>query len=140
MAKVDKTMTAMVLEVLSNRDGKAYGFKVPMTDGIIQQFTLGNRAVGCPEQGMIVRIEFNIQPAGEGYEDRGDTYWCNSWVNTNGGTPTSEPNSYETQAQRIEQQEADYEPVPVEGTQAQPRHGGLRRTTLSLWLSVSRPW
>ncbi len=110
MAKVDKTMTAMVQEVLRNREGKAYGFKVAMNDGIIQKFTLGQRSEGCPSQGTVVRIQYNVSPGNEEYPD--PTYWCNAWTNTNGGSP------HEVQAERIEQQEADYE--PVERTQAQP--------------------
>ena len=101
MAK-DKTMTAVVLEVLSTREGKPYGFKVPMNDGTVQKFTLGLRADGCPKQGMIVRIEFNTQPGNEEYPD--ETYWCNEWTNTNGASLP--PDAYERKAQEIDAQEA----------------------------------
>ena len=100
MAKVDKTMTAMVQTV--RKDGT--GFMITETDGKDLWFRLGQRSEGCPDKGMVVRIDYNVSPGNEEYPN--DTYWANAWTETrNGGTPTSEPNPYDTQAQRIEQQE-----------------------------------
>lgn len=114
MAKVDKTMTAMVQTVRKDRTS----FMITETDGTEQWFRLGGTADGCPEKGMIVRIGYNVSPGNDEYPD--PTYWCNSWTNTNGSTPTSEPNPYEAKAQEIEQAES------AQGAAAAPS-GNIRR-------------
>lgn len=100
MARVDKTMTAMVQTVRKD----CTGFMITETDGKDLWFRLGQRSEGCPDKGMVVRIDYNVSPGNEEYPN--DTYWANAWTETrNGGTPTSEPNPYEAKAQEIEQQE-----------------------------------
>ena len=107
----DKTLTAMVQEVLTSREGRVYGFKVVMGDGTSQKFTLGNRVESCPPQGTSIRISYNVTPGNDEYPD--PTWWCNTWEDTNsaasGTTPTSEPNPYEAQGRRIDAKLDAYE-------------------------------
>ncbi len=98
MAKQDQTMTAMVQRVRD--DGT--GFMINMNDNSEQWFKLGQSAVGCPIRGDTVRITYNVSSPKRGYEQYGDTYWCNSWTNTIGATPTSQP--YEQKAQELERE------------------------------------
>lgn len=115
----DKTLTARVARVRND----LMGFMVMMGDGSEQWFRLGNRAEGCPDQDMEIRIQYNVSPGNDEYPD--PTWWCNEWVSTRNGaqpeppTPTSEPNPYEAKAQEIEAAE--------QAQGAAPAHSGAIR-------------
>ena len=76
----DNEMRVIVASTRKDRTG--FKTQIGEADGSVheQWFKLGQSATGCPEMGDDIIVQYNVSPPGAGYEDRGPTYWCNSWM------------------------------------------------------------